>query len=59
MVWEQFLNRNIKIIQKDGFRKFGILREEKDGFLRLEFYDGSGTVLINLDSISWVGEDSK
>jgi len=39
--WERFLGKKVKVVQKDGFIKHGILKEVSEGFIILEFNDGS------------------
>ena len=40
MQFQSLLNKKIVVRQKDGFKKFGILKEETDDFISMVFIDG-------------------
>lgn len=41
MVFEVFLGKKIKILQKDGYMKYGVLLAiDNNQFLKIEFLDG-------------------
>lgn len=58
VVWEEFLNKKVSVRQTDGFVKYGILREVKEGFIKIEFSDGSQQWIAN-GFISFIGFDNK
>ena len=43
--WEEFVGKKIKIVQKDGFIKHGILKDVSDNFLTLEFDNGDLNII--------------
>jgi len=40
MVFEEFLGKNVRIIQTDSWTKYGVLERIEGGFLILRFDDG-------------------
>lgn len=49
--WKDFVGKKIRILQKDGFKKDGILKGILDNFLVIEFSDGRQN-LINEDFVA-------
>ena len=49
-VWKNLLNKKIRVVQKDGFVKIGILIDYDANFITLSFDNGDKNY-INRDSI--------
>lgn len=55
MDWNKFLNKKVKIVQKDNFVKFGTVTKFEDGFLTL-VYDNGETYDISVDFVGLITE---
>jgi hypothetical protein len=55
VVFEEFLNKNVRIRQDDGFVKFGFLEKIENDFLFLKFRDGKLS-MIHRSDISGIEE---
>lgn len=44
--WEDFIGKHVKIIQTDGFAKFGTLTKVNDDFIELIFDNGKPHIIF-------------
>ena len=56
VVYEPFIGKDVVLILKNGFRKFGRMTGHDDRFVAMLFYDGKPEA-VNKDSISSIKLD--
>ena len=54
-MFEEYINKYIRIVKKDNFSKYGLLLSVENGYLKLQYNDGK-VEYVALDQVGSISE---